>query len=222
MTIPSRELVIAPDSFNPSLFCFLMCNHCFLIQPVRSSQTVYAEGSQQTLDCFFFGHVWYSFGTWLSLFDCLLPPELHSCFRVESTTHSDSMGPCLIHRILTLEIPKHIASQQPRVSPAYTRASAGSSHVVTSSQFGVPIASQSQVVADAINFFIISSILFIHCPSACLNVGNSVIFLTDGGENEKIGCYCFTICKRKAHLFFFFFFYGRSAPEKCSNFFVSF
>ena len=199
-------------------WCVIIVSSSSLCAPARQCML---KAVRKHLTGFFFGHVWYSFGTWLSLFDCLLPPELHSCFSVESTAHSDSMGPCLIHRILTLEIPKHVASQQPRVSPAYTRASAGSSHVITSSQFGAPIASQSQVVADAISFFIISSILFIHCPSACLNVGNSVIFLTDGGENEKIGCYCFTICKRKACLFFFFF-YGRSAPEKCSNFFVSF
>ena len=90
--------------------------------------------------------------------------------------------------------------------------------MVTSSQLGASIASQSQVVTDAINFFIISSILFIHCPSACLNIDNSVIFLPGGGENEKIGCYCFTIYKRKACLFFFLSFYGRSAPISLSAF----
>lgn len=97
-----------------------------------------------------------------------------------------------------------------------------SSCMVTSSQFGASIASQSQVVAGAINFFIISSILFIHCPSACLNIGNSVIFLAGGGENEKIGCYCFTIYKRKACLFFSFFsvveVLQRSAPISLSAF----
>ncbi|KAB0406445.1 hypothetical protein E2I00_002081, partial [Balaenoptera physalus] len=48
---------------------------------------------------------------------CLPPrPELDSSSNVKFTTHTESMGPCIIHRSLILEIPKHFASQQPSIA----------------------------------------------------------------------------------------------------------
>lgn len=168
MTISSPELIVASESFNPSLFCsFLMCNHCFLNQPVISSGTVRTGGDQETLDCFLSCVV----QLWNKNVPVWLPAPL---------PQARFLLPCRIHCTHwehgALHYPQELDSKNTKapcftaaqwVGPTWNKASAVSFCMVTSSHFRASIASQSQVVADAITSFIISGIFF-YSFSLCL------------------------------------------------------